>query len=148
MLMNINKYSFKFQLKKFKLLFLKKGEKECSELILNKSFKELYFFGYKPFFTFKKSIDKLKPLVLIKPKKVKGIFYDVPYPLSAKTQLNYSLRLMFTRIKLIKQTRHDAAIVSELKDVFHEQSLAVKEVQMLHKTAVQNILFSHFRKKK
>lgn len=82
----------KFVYKKFILQFMKDGEKVKAEKLFEKLLFEIASCGFSPLPTIILAINNVKPLVEIRNVKIRGNLYSIPFPLTLKRQLTFSIR--------------------------------------------------------
>ena len=131
----------KFVYKKFILQFMKNGEKVKAEKLFEKLLFEIASRGFSPLPTIILAINNVKPLVEIRNVKIRGNLYSIPFPLTLKRQLTFSIRNLVSSSKtnIVKNVSEEIIKAS--------QGLGenVKKTNALHKLARQNRLFTHYR---
>ena len=104
---------------------------------------ELSLRGYSPLPTIVLAINNIKPLVEIRNVKIRGNLYSIPFPLSLKRQLTFSIR------NLVKYNTAKKPFVKSIAEEIIKSSQgtseSVKKTNLLHKLARQNRLFTHYR---
>jgi ribosomal protein S7 len=129
--------------KKFILQLMKNGRRAKAEKIFAELLLELSLRGYSPLPTIILAINNIKPLVEIRNVKIRGNLYAIPFPLSLKRQLTFSIRNLVkfsgTKNSFIKNIADEVIKSSE------GASESVKKTNHLHKLARQNKLFTHYR---
>ena len=89
----------KFVYKKFILQFMKNGEKVKAEKLFEKLLLEIASRGFSPLPTIILAINNVKPLVEIRNVKIRGNLYSIPFPLTLKRQLTFSIRNLVSSSK-------------------------------------------------
>jgi ribosomal protein S7 len=122
---------------------MKNGERAKAEKIFAALLLELSLRGHSPLHTIVLAINNIKPLVEIRNVKIRGNLYAIPFPLSLKRQLTFSIR------NLIKSSGGKNTFIKNIVDEIVKSSEgvseSVKKTNHLHKLARQNKLFSHYR---
>lgn len=94
------------------------------------------------------SIEKIKPKIEVRPRRIGGAVYQVPTPVCGHRQLSLALRWLVaaTRNRPNKlYHRFYQKLVAELEDIQKEQGEAFKKRQNSEKMAEANKAFSHLR---
>lgn len=94
------------------------------------------------------TIDKLKPKVEVRPRRIGGAVYQVPTPVRANRQLSLALRWLVSAAtkRPNKQYHHFyQKLVAELQDISNQTGEAFKKRQDVEKMAEANKAFSHLR---
>jgi ribosomal protein S7 len=131
----------KFIYKKFILQFMKAGKKVKAEKLFERLLLEISSRGFSPLPTIILAINNVKPLVEIRNVKIRGNLYSIPFPLTLKRQLTFSIRNLINSSKtnVIKNVSEEIIKASQgTGDI-------VKKTNALHKLARQNRLFTHYR---
>lgn len=94
------------------------------------------------------SIDKIRPKVEVRPRRIGGAVYQVPTPVRGHRQLSLALRwLVSASRKRPNKLYHNfyQKLIAELEDVQKEQGESFKKRQDAEKMAEANKAFSHLR---
>lgn len=94
------------------------------------------------------SIDKIRPRVEVRPRRIGGAVYQVPTPVRGHRQLSLALRwLVSASRKRPNKLYHNfyQKLLAELEDIQKEQGEAFKKRQDAEKMAEANKAFSHLR---
>ena len=122
---------------------MKDGERAKAEKFFAGLLLELSLRGYSPLPTIILAINNTKPLVEIRNVKIRGNLYAIPFPLSLKRQLTFSIKTLVkfsgSKKSLIK------SVADEIIKSSEGMSESVKKANNLHKLARQNKLFTHYR---
>ena len=126
---------------------MKHGKKEIAEQIvygmMDTLGKEM---EGKPLQILEKAIDNVKPRIEIRPRRVGGVNYQVPTPVSDKRQLSLALRWIILGARdRRKKTTFREALSQELIDAYNETGYAIKKKEDAHKMAEANKAFAHFQ---
>lgn len=98
-----------------------------------------------PITFFMESLDKVKPSVEVKSRRVGGATYQVP----VEVRPNRALAVAMRWIKDAAANRNDktmeSKLASEIMDAHNDRGAAVKKREDTHKMAEANKAFAHFR---
>jgi ribosomal protein S7 len=120
---------------------MKAGKKVKAEKLFERLLLEISSRGFSPLPTIILAINNVKPLVEIRNVKIRGNLYSIPFPLTLKRQLTFSIRNLINSSKtnVIKNVSEEIIKASQgTGDI-------VKKTNALHKLARQNRLFTHYR---
>jgi ribosomal protein S7 len=122
---------------------MKDGKRAKAEKIFEELLLEISLKGYSPLPTILLAINNIKPLVEIRNVKIRGNLYSIPFPLSLRRQLTFSIR------NLVKSNTTKSSFVKSVAEEIIKSSQgvseSVKKTNSLHKLARQNRLFTHYR---
>jgi ribosomal protein S7 len=122
---------------------MKDGKRAKAEKIFEKLLLELSLRGFSPLPTIFLAINNIKPLVEIRNVKIRGNLYSIPFPLSLRRQLTFSIR------NLVKSNTTKKSFIKNVAEEIIKSSQgtseSVKRTNILHKLARQNRLFTHYR---
>lgn len=98
-----------------------------------------------PLVVFEKAIEKVAPVLEVKPRRVGGATYQIPVEVSkARAQA-----LAIQWIREVSRVRPGKSMIenltAELIDAYNGVGAAIKKREDLHKTAEANRAFAHFR---
>lgn len=133
-----------FLINKFKNILTKKGKSENSEKILSIVLRLLHARGYNALNVLILAVNNVKPLVQLKKKKKRGTFQTIPRPISLNVQLSKALKDFIHTGKNSNKSIAQA-LVDELIESSNRYGRTFKDSQLLHKQAVQNKSFAHYR---
>jgi small subunit ribosomal protein S7 len=130
---------------KFINIIMIQGKKSLAEKIVYKAFDIIRNHTKEhPLKIFKKALEKIKPLVEVKSRRVGGANYQVP----VEIQSNRGLILSFRWIKRAAQLRHEkemyTKLAHELIDASNNEGEAIKKKEHMHKMADVNKAFAHY----
>lgn len=111
------------------------------EIIKEKSKKE-------PLEILRQALDKVKPNIEVRPRRVGGTVYQVPMPVKGDRREALAIRwLILSARKRSNKTHHIFAekLAAELLDALKGEGEAVKKKQNTHRMAESNRAFAHFR---
>ncbi len=131
---------------KFTNYLMKDGKKSAAEKIV---YSALDIIADKtkqqPIEVFKEAIDKVKPTVEVKSRRVGGATYQVPCEVAPRRALQLSLRWIITNARKRGEKTMYERVAGELLDAFNDRGASVKKREDTHKMAEANKAFSHFR---
>ena len=101
--------------------------------------------GEDPLRIFKKAVDRAKPMVETKSRRVGGSTYQVPIEVSTRRQTSLAIRWLvgFARGRHEKTMRERLA--NELADAANDRGGAVRRKMDVHRMAEANRAFAHYR---
>lgn len=101
--------------------------------------------GENPLTILKKSIDNVRPLLEVKPRRVGGATYQVPVEVAGRRGTTLALRWIvgFTKAKTGKKMSQRLA--DELLEALNKTGASIKKKEDLHKMAEANRAFAHYR---
>ncbi len=94
---------------------------------------------------FMEVLDKVKPSVEVKSRRVGGATYQVPVEVRPNRALAMAMRWLKESSTKRNDKTMDAKLASELMDAHNERGAAVKKREDTHKMAEANKAFAHFR---
>lgn len=90
-------------------------------------------------------LDKVKPSVEVKSRRVGGATYQVPVEVRPNRAMAMAMRWLKEASTKRNDKTMDAKLASELMDAHNERGAAVKKREDTHKMAEANKAFAHFR---
>ncbi|MBT4917408.1 30S ribosomal protein S7 [Candidatus Peregrinibacteria bacterium] len=121
------------------------GKKTTARKIINDTFKII---GKKtsndPEKVFKTAIDKVKPRLEVKAKRIGGAVYQIPREVKPARQIALAFRWIIGAARGKKGANMCQKLANELIDASNEQGLAVKKKEDTHRMAEANKAFAHF----
>jgi len=100
----------------------------------------------KPLVVLEKAIENVKPRLEVRARRVGGVNYQVPVPVSEERQLALALKWIINGAReRRKKEEFVVALVSELKDALKNTGYAFKKKEDTHKMAESNKAFAHFQ---
>jgi small subunit ribosomal protein S7 len=138
-------FFFSFVLRKFLSQLTKKGKKAQAEKILKNIFIKISLKGYSPVEVVTLAINNVKPFVEVRNVRLKGKSFFVPFPLQLSRQVSLSLKTILRASHSQGKKKIENLLVTELINSSFNQGQSVKMTLALHKLAIQNRLFIHYR---
>ena len=128
-------------------MILRKGKKAKAQGIVYKAMDVLAEKKKErePLETFMQALDNVKPLVVVKSRRVGGANYQIPVEVNPARQVGIALRWIVTFSNAKKGRKMDEALAAELLDAYDNTGSAVKKKDEVHRMAQANKAFAHYR---
>ena len=97
-----------------------------------------------PFEVFETAINRCKPNVEVRSKRVGGSNYQVPMPVNRKRQQSLAFRWIRDAARAKKGKPMADALAAEILDAFKGEGTAVTTRENVHRMAEANKAFAHF----
>ena len=94
---------------------------------------------------FHDSVDKIKPTLEVRSRRVGGATYQVPVEVRPARAQALAIKWLIENAKKRNEKTMKERIASELMDAHNNKGSAVKKREETHKMAEANRAFSHFR---
>ncbi|MCE9507626.1 MAG: 30S ribosomal protein S7 [Alphaproteobacteria bacterium] len=98
-----------------------------------------------PVVFFQEALDKLKPAVEVKSRRVGGATYQVPTEVRPVRAQAVAMRWLKEAAEKRSEKTMEQKLAGELMDAHNERGTAVKKREETHKMAEANKAFAHFR---
>ena len=98
-----------------------------------------------PIVFFQEALDKVKPAVEVKSRRVGGATYQVPVEVRPTRAQAVAMRWLKEAAQKRSEKTMDAKLAGELMDAHNERGTAIKKREETHKMAEANKAFAHFR---
>ena len=98
-----------------------------------------------PIVFFQEALDKVKPAVEVKSRRVGGATYQVPCEVRPVRAQAVAMRWLKEAAQKRSEKTMDAKLAAELLDAHNERGSAIKKREETHKMAEANKAFAHFR---
>lgn len=132
---------------KFICYIMKRGKKSVARKIFNDTMKVIaQKTNQDPEKIFKLAIEKISPQLEVKPKRVGGAVYQIPFEVKPGRQLALSFRWILAAARGRKGADMSVRLAQELIEASNEQGLAIKKKIDTEKMAQANKAFAHFAK--
>ena len=131
---------------KFVNAIMESGKKSVAENIVYGAF-EIVSSKTKmdPIAFFMEVLDKVKPSVEVKSRRVGGATYQVPVEVRPSRAIAVAMRWLKEAAANRNDKTMESKLASELMDAHNERGAAVKKREDTHKMAEANKAFAHFR---
>ncbi|MGX5175130.1 30S ribosomal protein S7 [Aliikangiella sp. IMCC44653] len=94
---------------------------------------------------FEEGLDKIKPLVEVKSRRVGGSTYQVPVEVRPSRQTALAMRWLVDGARKRGEKSMDARLAGELLDAIENRGSCVKKREDVHRMAEANKAFAHYR---
>ncbi|MCQ2922713.1 30S ribosomal protein S7 [Helicobacter pylori] len=122
------------------------GKKSVAEKIIYKAFNKIEEkSGEKGIEVFEKALERVRPLVEVRSRRVGGATYQVPVEVRASRQQSLSIRWILEATRKRNERMMVDRLVNELMDAANDKGAAFKKKEDVHKMAEANKAFAHYR---
>ncbi|GAA9403390.1 30S ribosomal protein S7 [Helicobacter pylori] len=122
------------------------GKKSVAEKIIYKAFNKIEEkSGEKGIEVFEKALERVRPLVEVRSRRVGGATYQVPVEVRASRQQSLSIRWILEATRKRNERMMVDRLANELMDVASDKGAAFKKKEDVHKMAEANKAFAHYR---
>lgn len=101
--------------------------------------------GSDPLAIFKKAMEKVRPTLEVRPKRVGGATYQVPVEVNSRRSTTLAIRWIVNFARKRKEKTMAERIANEILDAANGTGASVKRREDLYKMAESNKAFSHYR---
>ncbi len=134
------------EVSKFMNVVMSSGKKSVAERIVYGAFEQINKkSGKDPLEIFSEALNKARPLVEVKSRRVGGANYQVPVEVRASRRTALAMRWLKDAARKRGEKSMDARLAGELLDAAEGRGGAVKKREEVHRMAEANKAFSHFR---
>lgn len=122
------------------------GKKSVSEKIIYAAFDRIEEkSGEKGIEVFEKALERVKPLVEVRSRRVGGATYQVPVEVRPARQQSLCIRWLLEATRKRNERTMVERLASELVDAANDRGAAFKKKEDVHKMAEANKAFAHYR---
>ena len=122
------------------------GKKSVSEKIIYAAFDKIEEkSGEKWIEIFEKALERVKPLVEVRSRRVGGATYQVPVEVRPARQQSLCIRWLLEATRKRNERTMVERLASELVDAANDRGAAFKKKEDVHKMAEANKAFAHYR---
>ncbi|MDU9761899.1 30S ribosomal protein S7 [Helicobacter pylori] len=122
------------------------GKKSVVEKIIYKAFNKIEEkSGEKGIEVFEKALERVRPLVEVRSRRVGGATYQVPVEVRASRQQSLSIRWILEATRKRNERMMVDRLANELMDAASDKGAAFKKKEDVHKMAEANKAFAHYR---
>ncbi len=122
------------------------GKKSVAERIIYKAFNKIEEkSGEKGIEVFEKALERVRPLVEVRSRRVGGATYQVPVEVRASRQQSLSIRWILEATRKRNERMMVDRLANELMDAASDKGAAFKKKEDVHKMAEANKAFAHYR---
>lgn len=93
----------------------------------------------------KKSLDNIKPALEVKSRRVGGSTYQVPIEVRPDRRVSLAMRWLIKYSTLRSEKTMKDKLAGEILDAYNNRGAAVKKREDVHKMAMANRAFAHYR---
>ncbi|WRC65567.1 30S ribosomal protein S7 [Helicobacter pylori] len=122
------------------------GKKSVAEKIIYKAFNKIEEkSGEKGIEVFEKALERVRPLVEVRSRRVGGATYQVPVEVRASRQQSLFIRWILEATRKRNERMMVDRLANELMDAASDKGAAFKKKEDVHKMAEANKAFAHYR---
>lgn len=122
------------------------GKKSVAEKIIYKAFNKIEEkSGEKGIEVFEEALERVRPLVEVRSRRVGGATYQVPVEVRASRQQSLSIRWILEATRKRNERMMVDRLANELMDAASDKGAAFKKKEDVHKMAEANKAFAHYR---
>ncbi|MGL2779125.1 30S ribosomal protein S7 [Helicobacter pylori] len=122
------------------------GKKSVAEKIIYKAFNKIEEkSGEKGIEVFEKALERVRPLVEVRSRRVGGATHQVPVEVRASRQQSLSIRWILEATRKRNERMMVDRLANELMDAANDKGAAFKKKEDVHKMAEANKAFAHYR---
>lgn len=98
-----------------------------------------------PIKTFNQAMDRVKPMIEVRPRRVGGATYQVPVEVKPSRKTSLAIRWIIGYAKQRSEKTMKEKLSAELIDAANNRGASVKKREDTHKMAEANKAFAHYR---
>ena len=136
-------------LAKFINMIMKDGKKSTAETIVYEALDTLVSKLGQPIEKapeiFEEVLDKVKPVVEVRSRRVGGATYQIPVEVRQERRVALAMRWLIESARSRQEKSMKIKLANELLDASNDRGNAIKKKEDTHKMAEANKAFSHFR---
>ncbi|WP_395376945.1 30S ribosomal protein S7 [Marinicella sp. W31] len=91
------------------------------------------------------ALEKVKPMVEVKSRRVGGATYQVPVEIRPKRQMALAMRWTIEAARKRGEANMPSKLAAEMMDALHDRGAAMKKREEVHRMAEANRAFAHYR---
>ena len=132
---------------KFINYIMKEGKKTTARKIFKDTLQYIEKKGNKnPMEIFEKAMEKVKPQMEVRPRRIGGAVYQIPVEVKPQRQIALTFRWILAAARGKKGSEMSRKLADELLEASNEQGAAIKKRDDTHKMAQSNKAFAHLAK--
>jgi small subunit ribosomal protein S7 len=101
--------------------------------------------GKPPMEAFRQALENVKPLLEVRPRRVGGATYQIPFEVPEERALSLALRWILNASRNKKGRPMSERLMMELVDAYNGSGAAFKRKEEVHRMAEAGKAYSHFR---
>jgi len=94
---------------------------------------------------FKQALEKIKPIVEVRTRRVGGANYQVPVEVKSERRISLGIRWLVTSSRERGERTFSEKLAGEILDALEDRGAAIKKREEVHRMAEANKAFAHFR---
>ncbi len=127
-------------------MVMKDGKKSVAERIVYGAIDAIEAKGHaNPVELVTEALDKVKPMVEVKSRRVGGATYQVPVEVRPRRRVALAMRWTIDAARKRGESNMPAKLAGELMDAAEQRGAAIKKREETHRMAEANKAFSHYR---
>lgn len=101
--------------------------------------------GEDPLKIFETAVEKVKPLLETRSRRIGGANYQVPVEVRPERQVSLAIKWIINAARSRPEKTMVERLANELWDAYNERGAAIKKREDTHRMAESNRVFAHFR---
>ncbi|MDM7202607.1 MAG: 30S ribosomal protein S7 [Thermodesulfobacteriaceae bacterium] len=101
--------------------------------------------GEDPLKILESAVDKVKPIIETRSRRIGGANYQVPVEVRPDRQISLAIKWILSAARNRNEKTMVERLANELWDAYNEKGAAIKKKEDTHKMAESNRVFAHFR---
>ncbi len=101
--------------------------------------------GEDPLKIFETAVEKVKPLLETRSRRIGGANYQVPVEVRPERQISLAIKWIINAARARPEKTMVERLANELWDAYNERGAAIKKREDTHRMAESNRVFAHFR---
>ncbi|MCS7150289.1 MAG: 30S ribosomal protein S7 [Caldimicrobium sp.] len=101
--------------------------------------------GEDPLRVFETAVEKVKPLLETRSRRIGGANYQVPVEVRPERQVSLAIKWIINAARARSERTMVDRLVGEIWDAYNEKGAAIKKREDTHRMAESNRVFAHFR---
>ncbi|MGC9018008.1 MAG: 30S ribosomal protein S7 [Caldimicrobium sp.] len=101
--------------------------------------------GEDPLKIFEAAVEKVKPLLETRSRRIGGANYQVPMEVRPERQISLAIKWIINAARSRPEKTMVERLANELWDAYNERGAAIKKRDDTHRMAESNRVFAHFR---
>jgi small subunit ribosomal protein S7 len=131
---------------KFVSMIMKNGKKSIAEQILYKALDKIATKkGGEPLRLLEQAMDRVRPVVEVKSRRVGGATYQVPVEVRSTRRSSLAMKWLIEAARKRSEKSMAHRLAGELMDAAESKGAAIKKKEDTHRMAEANKAFSHYR---
>ena len=134
---------------KFIGCLMQRGKRSTAERVFYQALETLgeRVEGKQPLEVFEQALGNAKPIIEVRSRRIGGMTYQVPTPVTEKRQMSLAIRWILESARGKKGRPMAMRLANELLDAYNRQGAAYERRENAHKMAEANRDFAHFARR-